>query len=164
MPAFIYGTSRSGLIPVGHRYNRSNAIECPTTHARPQLVYAKELSNTPVIYITKLSILLQFERIFAPIHSGVAYWSIQAVIWLNALYYLACVLATVFLCNPMRKVWQPWIAGHCSNTNALIISSSLINLVSDLIIFVIPLFCVMKLQMPTSRKFGVAAVFAVGLL
>lgn len=132
--------------------------------SRPQLVYGKEVANAPMVYITKLSLLLQIQHIFAPIHSGVAYWSIQSMIWVNTLYYTACVLVTIFLCRPVRKAWQPWLPGHCSDVNTLISVSSLINVISDLLIFLIPLFCVSRLQMQRARKLAVAAVFAVGAL
>ena len=132
--------------------------------SRPQLVYGKEVVNAPMVYITKLSLLLQIQHIFAPIHSGVAYWSLQAMIWLNTLYYTACVLATIIMCQPVRKAWQPWLPGHCIDVNALISVSSLINVISDLLVFVIPLFCVSRLRMPTTQKCAVAAVFAVGVM
>lgn len=132
--------------------------------SRSKLVFVKELSNTPATYVTKISLLLQIEHIFAPIHSGLAYWSTQAVIWLNTLYYTACILATIFQCSPVGKAWQPWLAGRCSNVAVGNLASSLINVVSDLLIFAIPLLCVSRLRMPTAQKLAVVAVFAVGVL
>ena len=132
--------------------------------SRLQIVWAKEVLNNPTIYAAKLSILLQFLRIFAPIHSGTAYWCIHLVIWLNTLYYVVLFPVTIFLCRPIRKAWQPWLPGRCSNVNAMIVASALINLASDLLIMVIPIFCISQLQMRTSRKIGVAAVFAMGIL
>ena len=151
------GYSSWAKVSLPHRLMRS--LDSP-----PQTVHAKEIINTPVLFLTKLSILLQFERIFAPSKAGKAYWSIRAVIWFNALYYLSCTISTVFLCHPLSHAWQPWNKGHCGNVRALIVISSLINVASDILIIVIPVVCISNLQMRTSRKVGVGAVFVVGVL
>lgn len=129
-----------------------------------QIIYARELYNAPLIYVTKLAILFQFQRIFVPRRSGIAYWCIQTVIWVNTLYYIACDLAIAFQCTPIYKAWQPWIPGRCLDVYTLIIAASIINVGSDLVILFIPIFCISKLQMRTSRKIGTAAVFTVGIL
>lgn len=128
-----------------------------------QAVNAKEVANGPIIYIVKLSILLQFMRIFVPSRTGTAYYFIQSVNWLNLLFYTAYTFASVFHCIPRRKIWEPYTPGHCLDIARLIISSSLINVVSDLAMFMIPLFCVSSLHMPLKRKIGVSIVFATGV-
>lgn len=125
---------------------------------------AKEIANGPIIYFVKLSILLQFMRIFVPIKQGAAYYFIQCVNWLNLLFYTAYTLATIFACMPRRKIWEPQTPGRCLDTAKLIIASSLINVVSDLAMFMIPIFCISSLHMPLRQKIGVCVVFAAGIL
>ena len=138
-------------------------LACSNTNTS-QIVYARELFYVPLIYITILFILFQFQRMFVTRRSGTAYWCIQTVIWINTLYYIACGLAIAFHCTPIHKAWQPWYPGHCINVHMVIIAASMINVGSDIVILLIPLCCISKLQMRTSRKIGVAAVFAIGIL
>ncbi len=133
-------------------------------HNARQGTYAKMILNTPVIYFVKLSILLQFSRLFAPVKSGTFYWSIQALIWLNTLFYIICMFTKVFQCSPVNKAWQPWLPGRCFDMNVLLSASSLINLFSDLLILLIPIFRISSLRMHTLRKIGVASIFLVGVL
>ncbi|MCJ1424105.1 hypothetical protein MMC29_001992 [Sticta canariensis] len=130
---------------------------------RRQAVNAKEVANGPVIYVVKLSILLQFRRIFVPSRMGTAYYVIQSVNGLNLLFYTAYTFASTFHCIPRRKIWEPHTPGHCLDIARLIISSALINVVSDLAMFMIPLFCISSLHMPLKKKLGVSIVFATGV-
>lgn len=125
---------------------------------------AKEVANGPIIYLVKLSILLQFVRIFVPSKTGTAYYFIHSVNLLNLLFYTAFTFATIFNCIPRRKLWEPSTPGHCLDIARLIISSALINVVSDLAMFMIPMFCISSLHMPLKRKIGVSIVFATGVL
>ena len=52
----------------------------------------------------------------------------------------------------------------CIDSNALILASSAINIVSDFSILLLPAFAVWKLKMAVQRKLAIAAVFATGLL
>lgn len=129
-----------------------------------QAVNAKEIANGPVLYITKLSILLQFMRIFVPHMKGIAYYIIQITIWLNLFYYLAATLVSICTCIPRRKIWEPWTPGRCLDISKVICVSSIINVISDVMILMIPLFCVSSLQMPLKQKIGISVVFATAIL
>lgn len=117
-----------------------------------------------MIYFVKLSILLQFMRIFVPSKTGPAYYFIQSVNWLNLLFYSAYTIASSLNCIPRRKIWEPYTPGKCLDIAKLIIASSIINVFSDLAMFIIPLFCISSLQMPFKRKLGISVVFATGIL
>ena len=47
---------------------------------------------------------------------------------------------------------------------ALIVVGSIINLVSDVVMLLIPLFCISSLKPPLRKKIGVSGVFATGAL
>lgn len=125
----------------------------------------KQIITCPIVYITKLSILLQFNRLFAPHKLGRAYWFIQGVIWINTAYYLAGMLATIFECTPRSKAWDVFTSGgYCVDIAALIVVGAIINLISDLVMLLIPLFCISSLKLPLRKKIGVSCVFATGAL
>ena len=103
-------------------------------------------------------------RIFVVPKTGGLYYTIQFLVWLNALFYFADTMAEILQCVPRRKIWNPTVKGHCINVNAAYITTAAVNVVSDFSILALPLFCVWHLQMPTRRKIGISAMFATGFL
>ncbi|KAL8730733.1 MAG: hypothetical protein Q9181_004571 [Wetmoreana brouardii] len=120
--------------------------------------------NAPLIFVTKLSILLQYIRIFMPDRAGVTYRTTQLIIWFNLLYYTALMFADIFQCTPREKIWHPWVAGRCINLRVTYIAGATINIVSDVAMLVLPLNAVWHLHMPNKKKWGVSAVFGAGII
>ena len=118
----------------------------------------------PILLAAKISILLQFLRIFVPIHRGVTYWTVHCLIWTNLVFCTIASLVVIFQCHPRAKVWDPSISGHCVSGNLLLIISATINVVSDISILVLPIHSIFQLQLPLKRKIGVSAVFAIGIV
>ena len=56
--------------------------------------------------MTRLSICFQFIRIFVIGHDA-RFWCIQGFIWINMMYYLACIFLNTIQCNPIAKNWNP---------------------------------------------------------
>ena len=132
-----------------------------------QIANIVEILYAITIFIAKLSILLQYLRILVPSRNGnpVAFYAIHLVIGANFIYYTICTFIQIFACTPREFIWNPFIkGGHCLQTNANGLSSCAINIVSDFSILLLPLGIIWKLQMPIKRKFGLSAVFALGLL
>ncbi|KAL8741286.1 MAG: hypothetical protein Q9190_006097 [Brigantiaea leucoxantha] len=123
-----------------------------------------EIYYSPLIFVVKLSILLQFMRIFVPHRTGWMYYLIHLNVWLNLVCYLGIFLATILQCIPRDKIWNPTISGHCSNHHAVLIVGGVINVISDFCILFIPIRSVWQLQMSQKRKIGISAIFGVGLL
>lgn len=114
------------------------------------------------IFFTKLSILLLTIRIFVPAQSKrtkiwVASW---AVIWFNLLYCIALVLVVILQCVNKKEI----PGKTCIDTYSLLVTASMINVLSDLMMLAIPLIAVWDLKMPMRRKIGISVVFAVGML
>ena len=129
-----------------------------------QLAYVEGILYGPVIFLTKLSILLQYLRIFVPNHAGKLYYTVQFIIWLNLLLYIADTLASIFTCMPRKKIWEPSTPGHCVKIGIVVITNGAINVISDFSVLVLPLNSIWGLQMPRKRKIALSAVFATGLL
>lgn len=114
------------------------------------------------MFFTKVSILLLFHRIFIVPGSrktGI-FWAIWFVFWWNLLYALALVLAVLLQC--VGKEAKVARNEECVNTYAVLIGASVINLVSDLMILIIPITAIVRLHLPPKEKLRVSAVFAVG--
>ena len=129
-----------------------------------QLAKVQAILYCPLIFVTKLSILLQYLRIFVPNHAGKLYYAVQFMIWLNLLFYIAVTLVGIFTCTPRKKIWESSTPGRCVNTNVLEITTGTINVISDFSILMLPLNSIWRLQMPRKRKIALSAVFATGLL
>ena len=145
-------------------------VNCLPMSNEPHLAKAKQLSNVEqigyglVIFLAKLSILLQYLRIFVPNHAGKIYYIVQFIIWLNLLFYIAATLVLIFICMPRKKIWEPSTPGRCVNIGIVVITTGAINVISDFSILVLPLSSIWGLQMPRKRKIVLSAVFATGLL
>lgn len=114
--------------------------------------------------MTKLSILLQYIRIFMPHHTGIMYGITHLIIWFNLLLYTAVTFVEIFQCTPRAKIWQPQLPGHCINVNVAFITTAAINIVSDIAMLILPLNAIWHLHMPSNRKWGMSAVFGTGVL
>ena len=118
------------------------------------------------IFLIKLSILLQYIQIFAPLNSRNAmFWTSQALIGTNFIFYFISTFLEIFSCTPIAKAWDPLISnGHCINILALNVAASSINSLSDLTILVLPQVSIWKLQMALKRKIQISGIFLIGSL
>lgn len=124
----------------------------------------QDIVYSPTIAFTKLSIMLLILRIFVTRQRTVLFWSLQALMYLNSVFYLIYLIIPIFLCMPRRKIWTPSLPGHCLNPSALYTASAAFNVVSDLGMLIIPSYSIWRLQITTKRKVGILAVFGTGSL
>ena len=119
-----------------------------------------------LVFLTKLSILLLYLRIFVPAKTwrNKTYVAIHFVLWFNVLFYTANTFGEIFYCTPREKIWNPEVPGHCVDVYVLIIGSAAINAFSDLMMIIIPISVIWRLQMATRRKIGLSVIFAFGIL
>ncbi|KAB8239782.1 uncharacterized protein BDW43DRAFT_296118 [Aspergillus alliaceus] len=128
-----------------------------------KLANACQILYGPIIFITKLSILLLFLRVFAPSVKGVTYFFIQLLIWFNFFFYFADTILKIFECTPRSRIWDADVSGHCININGPILVASIFNVVSDFLILFLPIVCVWRLQMTLKKKMCTSAVFVAGI-
>lgn len=134
------------------------------------LLYWVNLSSIlygPTIFFIKLSILLQYLRIFVPNRKGNMFMfvGVQACIWSLFLFYLVDTIFEIALCTPRKKIWNPLMtSGRCFNTDAAFQATGIFNVISDFVILGLPMPSLWKLQMPRRKKILMMAVFATGFL
>ncbi|KAK1704547.1 integral membrane protein [Colletotrichum lupini] len=91
-----------------------------------------------------------------------AVWISLAII---AGYSTGIFFALVFACDPIAMSWDVTITeGACINRPSLYIATAAANIISDLILFALPIPIVVKLQIPRRQKVGLFFIFAVGSL
>lgn len=123
-----------------------------------------EVYYTILIFITKLSILLQYLRIFVPNRQGAAYYIAHFLIWANLIAYLIIAFLALFQCTPRERIWDPRVPGKCLNFGAILAAGGIVNVISDFSVLALPLVSTWQLQMATKHKIGISAVFAIGFL
>ena len=134
------------------------------TRISTQLANASRILYGPLIFMTKLSILLLYLRVFIPSSKSKTFFFVHLLLWTNLFFYLIGTLIKIFECTPRSKIWMPKREGHCVNVELLILVAAIINVISDFTILILPMISVWGLQMGTKQKFGVSAVFAAGIL
>lgn len=129
-----------------------------------KILYINRVCYSPTILAAKVTVLVQLMRIFVPLKRGLVYRIIQTLIWLNISFYLANVLSVILQCSPVPKAWNASIQGHCVNTNLNLIVTGTINVISDVLILLLPLWTIWHLKLPIQKKLSVSAAFAAGIL
>ena len=119
----------------------------------------------PLVFFVKLSILLQYLRIFVPNRKAnmPLFVAIQVCIWSCFILYFVSMIFAIVDCTPREKIWNPLITGgHCFNASAAYLATSIINVLTDFTILILPMPSLWKLQMPIRRKILTSAIFATG--
>lgn len=55
-------------------------------------------------------------------------------------------------------------SSQCVNTFLVLVTASVINVLSDIVMLLIPMYAVWDLHMPTKRKLSLSVVFGVGFM
>ncbi|KAI1330193.1 hypothetical protein F5Y16DRAFT_48952 [Xylariaceae sp. FL0255] len=128
-----------------------------------KIVNVLEILYSPLVFCAKYAVLRQIETTF--FQHQYRSWSHKALvflIWSNFIFYAAFFFSFIFACTPRSKIWNPEEPGRCIDNRAALISSSVINIVSDTTILILPLATIWKLQMSMKSKLQVGTVFAIG--
>jgi len=147
---------------VGHSSLPKTPLE--SSHSSTQLGFIIEVLYPVVILPTKLSILLQYIRIFVPNHTSKTFYLVLSFLACNVAFFIASLLITVFQCTPIERAYNPLVKGNCINWPLAIVLTAVFNLVSDLCILLMPLTWIWRLQMSKNRKIGLSGIFLIGIL
>lgn len=80
-------------------------------------------------------------------------------------YSISTILTLIFPCSPIKKAWDVTIVeGHCINRGAVYLVQAITNIVTDVILLLLPIPMVWKLQMPVPQKIGLVILFIIGSL
>ncbi|CAG8972750.1 hypothetical protein HYALB_00006841 [Hymenoscyphus albidus] len=119
---------------------------------------ATNFLSSPMMIFAKLSVLLLFFRLFATTKSfrNWIYFGIFTIL----LNHVGGVLLAVFLCLSS----DPIVYAKCSEKTVILdVVISVINIISDFCILLLPLLVISQLRMNGRKKVGLCAVFMTGL-
>ena len=132
-----------------------------------QYFYIGQILYAPTIFLVKAAILLQYLRLLAPTRTSnnLLYYSARVIIATTGVYYTITTSVTIFACSPLEKSWNPLVEhGHCLDNNMGVLVTCVFNIVSDIIILLLPARSVWRLQIPRRKKVPIVSLFAIGLL
>ncbi|KAA8618050.1 hypothetical protein PtrSN002B_000931 [Pyrenophora tritici-repentis] len=110
--------------------------------------------------LVKASLLLQYMRLFSVISPVV--WVCYGLFVLTLGAAAWGIFGNVFLCDPVRSYWDVTLPGTCMAEEEHFWSSSVIGIVLDFAIWLLPAPVVGRLKLPKRQKMGLKVVFGLG--
>ncbi len=119
---------------------------------------------SPSILMAKLSLLLLYLQIFRP--NVRLRYCMYLTIGLISIFYSATFIAYAVLSipRPGQSQLEAMLSVNTARDIPLGITQGVVNVISDFLIFCLPIPVVWKLQLPRRKKVGVLAMFMTGLL
>jgi hypothetical protein len=125
-----------------------------------QYFISSEVLYSIVIVTIKWSILAFYSNIFPQL------WFRNALIGVASFmgaWMLTTVFAICFQCTPFAFNWDTTIpGGHCINIGQFALITSILNVLTDVAILILPLPLVFRLKVSRQKQFNLAALFALG--
>lgn len=115
-----------------------------------------------ILALIKISICLFYIRIFFVKPFRIATW---IVITFIACWGVMVVLTGLLLCTPIAFNWDQSIpGGKCADQKATFFAVGILDLITDLCVFVLPLPMIWKLQVSRGNKVALFGIFGLGLM
>ncbi|KAL9638225.1 MAG: hypothetical protein Q9164_001702 [Protoblastenia rupestris] len=126
--------------------------------------YGAQITYKLAVAFYKESMLFLYLRIFPSKQFRLACFFLIGLVTSSG---IAFVLVTIWQCNPIAAFWdkdllaQP--GARCFSSEAFWFSYSVINIILDVLILLLPIHEVLKLQLPSREKIALCAVFSLGI-
>ncbi|KAK6859568.1 hypothetical protein PG995_003204 [Apiospora arundinis] len=113
------------------------------------------------VWISKMAICLLYLRLFPQKAVRIIVGAVGAVLVCTS---IVCVIVNLAACRPFSTHWAPppVQAVHCWNKEAIFIWSTLPNIITDVIVLVLPLPIVWRLHTSTHMKGALTVTFLIG--
>ncbi|KAH7389242.1 hypothetical protein BKA64DRAFT_680100 [Cadophora sp. MPI-SDFR-AT-0126] len=109
--------------------------------------------------LTKISIVLQYLRVFVGPRIRYACWSTIGLIMIYGIWTIA---SAIFTCVPIAAFWDVNIHGRCIPHKFLWFFNAAVNIATDLTILILPMPVLSTLRLPLKQKVGLMFIFALG--
>lgn len=130
-----------------------------------QIIYIGINLYSATMFVMKASILREWARLFVPCGSRNAFfWTCHILLAVTVLFGGSVLISTNLTCFPREKIWDKTKPGRCSDPKVILIISSVINVVLDLFILLLPQNIIWRLQMTKKKKVGMSLIFTIGIL
>lgn len=106
----------------------------------------------------RMSILFLYIRLFEKDRNFRITCYVMLVV--NILWFIGEMCVVWLVCQPVAGYWDSSIEAHCGNLSAAYLAVHASNLMVDLLVAGLPVQVLWRLQMPTGKKLGIMAMFA----
>lgn len=137
-----------------------DATRYSTVMVMLKLVFAQSIFYHLSINLVKASFILQYARLFSLIPSIKYTCFVLLFIIVGATAW--GVGGVIFLCRPVQQYWDMTVGGTCMDAESHFWSTSIIGIVLDWTIWILPIPVVGKLKLPRRQKSSVLVVFGLG--
>ncbi|KAB8199089.1 hypothetical protein BDV34DRAFT_233384 [Aspergillus parasiticus] len=149
------------VLLVGRYGGGVNYLEVPESM---QVTYRKFCYIATVFYcpmslFVKYALLSILIRIFAPYRGRIMF--IYVLLGCLTIYYIIAEIVKIRMCDPVPAYWTGEPA-NCLDQQAALIADSVISVVTDLMILILPLPLTWSLQMSRSKKLRVIGMLSAG--
>ncbi|KAK2035094.1 integral membrane protein [Colletotrichum zoysiae] len=109
---------------------------------------------------TKLSLLTFYLRLSPQRWFRISVWAGIVVVCL----YTGCITTLmIFHCKPVRKAFDfKIVEGTCLDVGILYMATAVSNILTDIVLFILPMPTLFSLRMKMGLKLGAAVIFAIG--
>jgi len=74
----------------------------------------------------------------------------------------AFFFATVFECTPVHLYWTSKDGKGCTNEDARLLIATIVNIITDIIVVLMPIPIIMRLKFPKREKFTLGILMCLG--
>jgi hypothetical protein len=133
-----------------------------THHSYPfQTNITDEITYTMSLAFVKFSILLFYNRIFP--NKGLRIAFVVTALFIIG-YIITSVFGSIFACVPVRKQWDPTVPGTCMPFGSFVLGISIINIITDFTLLILPIPAIWRLNMKRTKKFLTILTMVAGSL
>ncbi|KAI1139094.1 hypothetical protein F5Y05DRAFT_380818 [Hypoxylon sp. FL0543] len=125
-----------------------------------KLFYILTVTYASTLMFVKFSLFFQYYRLVQEVpHYRLFYLSVMALVggWVIAQEFVL-----IFSCTPIHAYWDHTTYGKCLDSNLTGWMNAIGNIVTDIIVLVLPIPVVWRLNLKRGRKWAVIGIFTLG--
>jgi hypothetical protein len=123
-------------------------------------VLANEFLHPPAVAFPKLVVVILYLRVFTNKWARMITWGLVYTI---AAAWFAYTVAALVQCRPFAYNWDKTIpGGQCFDVTTFAISSSVPNIVTDVIVLFLPIQTIVDLKVSIGKRVGLMLIFLTG--
>ncbi|KAI1497448.1 hypothetical protein F5X99DRAFT_421366 [Biscogniauxia marginata] len=125
-----------------------------------KLLYASSIMYNVTLLCIKFSLFFQYYRLVKEIpRYSLAYIVIMALV---GCWSVVQILLVVFACFPIRGFWDLSVEAKCIDHAQLVWITALGNIITDIVVLLLPMPVVWKLNLKKGRKWAIIGIFSLG--
>ncbi|TVY50486.1 hypothetical protein LCER1_G008140 [Lachnellula cervina] len=125
-----------------------------------KITLASSLSYSASAMFIKLSLLSFYLRLLP--NNNYSRSIVYAMITVSVVLGVGSILAAALQCIPIASLWNATIKGKCINVNLFYFANAAVNIITDAIIYCMPIPTLWRLQLPMIQRIGLCALLGLG--